>query len=406
MPLSAIRVGLHAALALALYLTLAPAALAQGPPTPGGPPPGANDACRSDQAPTPVVLVHGTFANRQEFFKLSPRLEAEGYCVYALNFGCTSGSFSCGRTRIEPSARELRDFIDDSVLSQSRSGKVSLVGHSQGGLMPRYYIRHLGGRSKVEDMISFSASNHGTDNPLAPFTVDCAACRQQSPYRGPFTERLNAGDETHGPVDYTQVQTRYDDVVIPYFSSYLAETGGPSSNGPRTRALNGPSTTNYCLQDRFPANASDHVSIAFDDQAYGPVLDALARRGPARPPAAADSVCARLGGDPGGGASGGRPACTITGTPRNDVLRGTPRDDVICAGSGNDVVRGEGGDDEVRGGPGNDTLRGDAGADDLLGEGGNDAINSSDGVRGNDSTDGGAGTDACGGDFGDGRASC
>ena len=187
---------------------LAPSALAQGGGSPPPPPPGANDACTAGQDPTPVVLVHGTFSNRGQFLKFSPQLEAQGYCVFALNYGCTaSSSFSCGRGPIERSARQLRDFINNKVLPQSRSGRVSILGHSQGGLMPRYYIKFLGGRTKVADMVSISASNHGTDNPLAPFSMDCAACFQQSPYRGAFTERVNTGDETLGPIDYTQIQT-------------------------------------------------------------------------------------------------------------------------------------------------------------------------------------------------------
>ncbi len=398
-------------LALVLGAALAPSAFAQGGSAPSSPPRVANDRCRADQAPTPVVLVHGTFANRGEFFKLTPRLETAGYCVYALNFGCTDNSGSCGRARIEASARELKAFIDRRVLPQSRSGKVSIVGHSQGGLLPRYYIKYLGGQSKVTDMISLSPPNHGTDNPLAPFSQNCPACRQQAPYRSAFTERINAGDETRGSIAYTQVQTRYDDVVFPYFSAFLADDRGPSSNGPRTVRLNGPRTTNYCLQDQFPTNTSDHLSIVFDDQAYVPVLDALRRSGPARPPTRPDSVCAKLGGDPGGGGSGsggsgGRPRCTIRGSADNDVLIGTPRDDVICAGAGNDVVRGGDGDDTVYGGSGNDTVRGDAGSDRLFGESGDDAVNSSDVVRGNDSINGGSGRDDCNGDFGDGQANC
>ena len=43
------------------------------------------------------------------------------------------------------------------------------------------------------------------------------------------------------------------------------------------------------------------------------------------------------------------PACTLTGTPGNDVLTGTPGDDVIC---------GLGGNDRISGGAGNDTLLG------------------------------------------------
>jgi hypothetical protein len=50
------------------------------------------------------------------------------------------------------------------------------------------------------------------------------------------------------------------------------------------------------------------------------------------------------------------PACTITGTPRNDRLGGTPGDDVICGLGGDDVMWGAGGEDVFIGGPGRDTV--------------------------------------------------
>lgn len=396
----------------ALMGVLAPSAIA-GASGGSPPPPGANDACRPGQDPTPVVLVHGTLSNRGQFIKFAPQLEAAGYCTFALNYGSVDSSPSDGRAPIERSARELRTFINNKVLPQSRSGEVSILGHSQGGLMPRYYIKFLGGRSKVRDMVSISPSNHGTDNPLAPFSRDCAACLQQFPYMSAFTRQVNEGDETPGGIDYTQIQTRFDDVVIPYFSAFLAEDAENNYNGPQTKRLNGPRTANVCLQDRFVANTDDHLSITFSDQALIVIEEALGRDGPARI-VRPDAVCAKLGGDPGGGGSGGsggggsagRPACTISGTPGNDVLTGTRGDDVICAGGGNDVVRADDGDDVVYGGTGNDTLRGDGGGDSLFGEGGGDAVNSSDGVRGNDSVNGGADNDACNGDQRDARTAC
>ena len=398
----------------ALMGALAPSAFAQSSISRPPPPPEANDDCRPGQDRTPVVLVHGTFSNRGQFNKFSPQLEASGHCVFALNYGCSGPTFSCGRGPIERSARQLRDFVNGKVLPQSRSGKVSILGHSQGGLMPRFYIKFLGGRTKVKDMVSISASNHGTDNPLAPFSRECPACLQQSPYMNDFTKRINNPDETIGAIDYTQIQTRFDDVVFPYFSAFLADDPATNYNGPRTRRLNGPRTANVCLQDRFVANTDDHLSITFSDQALAVIREALDRDGPARV-VRPDSICAKLGGDPGGGGGGpdgsgegsnDRPGCTITGTSGNDVLRGTSGDDVICAGSGTDVVRGGGGDDTVFGGGGGDTLRGDSGSDRLFGESGGDAVNSSDRVRGNDSVNGGADHDACNGDFGDGQASC
>jgi triacylglycerol lipase len=398
------------AVLVAACAALAPPALAQGTSSNPPPPPGSNDACRPDQDPTPLVLVHGTLASRQEFFFTAPQLEAAHFCTFALNYGGCTQFGSCGRGRIQDSAAELRRFIDRTVLPHSRTGKVSILGHSQGGLMPRYYLKFLGGRTKVRDMVSFSGSNHGTNNPLAPFGPrgGCFACLQQFPYQGAFPRQVNAGDETLAGIDYTQIQTRFDDTVIPYFSAYLAERPG-TPNGPRTTRLNGPNTTNFCLQDQYPLDVSEHNDIESDTNAIGVAIDALRRAGPAAKPDRPDSVCARLGGDPGGGrsANGQRPPCTIRGTGGDDVLLGTNDDDVICAGGGDDVVRGRGGNDYVYGGDGNDTLRGDAGADHLFGEGGADTVNSSDGVRGNDSVDGGAGSrDVCNGDPGDRRSAC
>jgi hypothetical protein len=86
---------------------------------------------------------------------------------------------------------------------------------------------------------------------------------------------------------------------------------------------------------------------------------------------------------------GGR-ACTITGTPGNDVLTGTPGRDVICGLAGDDVITGLAGNDLLVGGPGNDRIAGGAGNDIVNGQDGNDVV---DGTTGNDVLYGGAGND-------------
>jgi Ca2+-binding RTX toxin-like protein len=67
-------------------------------------------------------------------------------------------------------------------------------------------------------------------------------------------------------------------------------------------------------------------------------------------------------------------ACTITGTPGNDVLTGTAGPDRICALGGNDRVFGRGGDDRIVLGPGRDRAFGGAGRDVILGGRGPDRI--------------------------------
>lgn len=248
----------------------------------GPPPPGANDpSCRpSRRHPVPVVLVHGTFEDMaQNWALLSPRLRARGYCVYALNYG------DRGTGPIQRSARELDVFVD-RVLRLTGARKVSIVGHSQGGMMPRYWIKFLGGGSKVDDLIGLAPSNHGTelnsatrldadpaDWGLPASTPDpdalCRACAQQRAGSA-FLRRLNRGDETPGRISYTVVATRYDEIIIPYTRCFLR--GSP----PRL-------TRNVTLQRYDPANTAIHQTVYNDPDAVRLVFDALSRRGPARP---------------------------------------------------------------------------------------------------------------------------
>jgi len=293
-------------------------------PSPGAPPMGSNDyqCVPTESRPNPVVLVHGTFEDRNFSWSfVSPMLKDMGYCVYAINYG------NNGTIPIRDSAKELRTFIngvlDAPGTAQAReagvtgAGKVSIVAHSQGGLMSRVYLKEEGGLGKVEDLVSLAASNHGTDNELArPAEASgCESCVQQFPYeRSPrgndFTEEVNAGDETPGDISYTQINTRFDDVVFPYFSAFLAESG--SRNGPRTTELNGSETTNFCLQDQFPADTTDHVGTQYDPFTFQVIVDALANDGPADEPDRPDSVCAPTaerggsGGDDDRGGNGNR----------------------------------------------------------------------------------------------------
>jgi len=247
-------------------LAFYPAAAAAETPSP----PGANVACTPTAAhPHPVVLVHGTFGNRFDSWQLfSPALKAAGYCVYALDYGAYNGSGVFGIYGVGPierSARQLADFVR-SVRTRTGAAKVDIVGHSQGGMMPRYFIKNLGGASVVDDLVGLAPSNHGTSNPLAPPAgFACPACAQQATGSS-FLRQLNGGDESPGPVSYTNVVTRYDEVVIPYTSGYLAPD---------------PAVTNVTLQSKCPDDTTEHLRIIYDSVALQITMDALERSGPA-----------------------------------------------------------------------------------------------------------------------------
>lgn len=62
---------------------------------------------------------------------------------------------------IDKSAEQLQVFVD-KVLAATGAAKADLVGHSQGGLMPRYYLKFLGGAAKVNTFVGIAPDNHGT----------------------------------------------------------------------------------------------------------------------------------------------------------------------------------------------------------------------------------------------------
>jgi triacylglycerol esterase/lipase EstA (alpha/beta hydrolase family) len=267
----AVLLALAALLALATTTAPAGAAWASGAPAaiadllPAASPAGANDfTCRPSAAhPAPVVLVHGTFESAADNWALvSPQIKAAGYCVFALDYG------DRGTGDITTSAGQLARFVD-VVLGATGARRVSLVGHSQGGMMPRWYLKFLGGAAKVDDLVGLAPSNHGTTNPGAFVTgaTFCPACDQQRAGSA-FLQQLNAGDETPGDVSYTSIETRYDEVVTPFTSAFLAP---------------GPNTANVLLQDACPAEVVDHQFIPDSALALRWTLQALGRPGPADP---------------------------------------------------------------------------------------------------------------------------
>jgi triacylglycerol esterase/lipase EstA (alpha/beta hydrolase family) len=228
---------------------------------------GANNfSCRPSQAhPFPVVLVHGTFGNASDFGVLSPQLSGAGYCVFALNYGCQAGQqLVCGTAPIEDSAAQLSAFVD-RVLSATGAAKVDLVGHSQGGMMPRYYTKFLNGAAKVDRLIGLAPSNHGTTldglqnlaGALAG-AVGCDACVEQLAGSA-FLTRLNAGGDTVAGVRYTVIESRFDEVVTPFTSAFLS----------------GSAVTNILLQDHCAADFTGHLNIINDPNAIGWVQNAL-----------------------------------------------------------------------------------------------------------------------------------
>ena len=264
-----------AALLLAAAVALVPATAATAAPTadarPGS---GWNDyTCKPSAAhPRPVVLVHGTFGNSVDnWLGLAPYLKNRGYCVFSLDYGQLPGvPLFHGLGPVEKSAEQLAAHVD-KVLAATGATETDLVGHSQGGMMPRYYLRFLGGAAKVNALVGIAPSNHGTTLsgltrllPYFPGAEDLLnehtpALADQVVGSDVLT-KLNAGGDTVPGVRYTVLATKYDEVVTPY----------------RSQFLDGPGVRNVVLQDLCPLDLSEHLAIGLLDRiAFHEVTNAL-----------------------------------------------------------------------------------------------------------------------------------
>lgn len=270
-----------------LGMTLAPAGAGKQLPVPysflpnalfGGSPeadaPGTNDfSCKPTAAhPRPVVLVHGTMGNRATNWQTyGPLLKNNGYCVFALTYGAVPGapfpvSALGGMNRMESSAAELKAFVA-RVLKATGARQVDLIGHSQGTLMPNYWLKFLGGAGKVHTYISLAPLWHGTGIAQTPapfaayapadFTLPfCEACTQMGTGSA-FLKKMRAGGVAVPGVRYVNIMTKYDQLVIPYTSG--SEAG----------------MKNIVLQDRCAQDYSEHFEIAADRNATVLVLNSL-----------------------------------------------------------------------------------------------------------------------------------
>jgi triacylglycerol lipase len=218
----------------------------------------------------PLLLVHGTFTYGQEQWSWNyvPYLTDLGYDVCVVTY-------------------PDRGFIDQQVSAEyvvhavrsiaARSGrKVDMVGHSQGGSMPRWAIRWWPGlHDLIDDFVMLAAPNHGTSSrgSLAQAGVQMPEAFWQFSPESNFNRALNSGDETPGAISYTSIYTLFDELVQPQYPEFTSGLDRDRHN---------PKVANILIQDVCPGRPVDHLSIGLADEMVALlVLDALSNAGPA-----------------------------------------------------------------------------------------------------------------------------
>jgi len=227
----------------------------------------------------PVLLVPGTSLNPSTDYGYGwePALGKLGwpYCAVTLP-GNAMGDVQLAGEYVVYAIR---------TMYAAYGGPIDIVGHSQGGMVPRWALRFWPDtRAMVDDLVGLSPSNHGTLDAIPACAQSCAPAFWQQRSDAAFIAALNSAQETFPGISYTDIYTNTDEVVVPNF--------GPAASS--SLSGGGGSITNVAIQSVCPADLTEHLGIGiYDNTAYQLALDALTHPGPADPSRVASTTCLR-----------------------------------------------------------------------------------------------------------------
>lgn len=220
----------------------------------------------SSRCPWPVILLHGTGATPGAFELLGEELRAAGWAVFAPAYGHRATD------SLEQSVAQIDAYIR-AVLQVTGAAKAVIVGHSQGGLLARWWAECMGGAQLARHIITLSAPHQGTTrggilsqtlssqwaNKLLDTAIDriFGAAGTQQIQGSAFLEVLRQTPPSG--VGYTCIATHFDSVVQPPESAFLDATGSSQ-------------VRNIWVQEVNPRAAVTH-----DEMTFHPIVRELVR---------------------------------------------------------------------------------------------------------------------------------
>lgn len=165
----------------------------------------------------PILFIHGYNPDTGGWNSMISSFKQAGWPGSAGSYYLNDWYYNWSQSNIT-TASAISTKVNE-ILSKTGRTKVDLISHSMGSLSARYYVKNLGGGTKVDDFVSLGGLNHGTSSfKLSLPGIGCSGtptpCNEMVE-DSTFLTSLNAGDETPGPVWYMTVAADCDPVVSP-----------------------------------------------------------------------------------------------------------------------------------------------------------------------------------------------
>ncbi|KAF9272596.1 hypothetical protein BGZ68_002288, partial [Mortierella alpina] len=225
----------------------------------------------TDAHPYPVVLLHGLGGISFEWSFIAGRLALEGYCTFPLDYGHVPGiPILGGLDDIKKSGPVVAEFVD-RILAATGAPKVDIVGHSEGSLLMREYMKFNNGRAKTHSVVGIGSLAYGSSlyglidylyqfglaDPLTKIVSPlCKACTQVV-IHSDFLAELNADGDAFPDINYLMITSKTDELVTPYSNGFLRTTG--------------PNVHNVATQDLCGFDNQGHISQAYDPIVYNAI---------------------------------------------------------------------------------------------------------------------------------------
>ncbi|MGN6203221.1 MAG: lipase family alpha/beta hydrolase [Solirubrobacterales bacterium] len=168
----------------------------------------------SSMAHDPILFVHGWSESASLWNTMIGRFEKDGYAKSALS----AYSYNTATSNKTLAETEVKSRVETLLKNNPGATKVDIIAHSMGSLNTRWYIKFVGGESKVDDWVSLGGPNHGTETANTCSQTSCVEMRVGST----FLKELNATDETPGAVNYGTWWSPCDEIINPDESVVLS----------------------------------------------------------------------------------------------------------------------------------------------------------------------------------------
>jgi triacylglycerol esterase/lipase EstA (alpha/beta hydrolase family) len=172
----------------------------------------------------PIIIVHGITDTAYGSGTIARSLRRDGWTVYTITMPMQ------GLAGVRDGAAALARKVEQ-VRAATGAEDVDLVGHSQGGLMIRWYAKFLGGAQHIGRAITLATPHNGVSGPYGPLADIVRGAGLERMFstglvellrNSPEMRALNAGDPTPDEVAWTSIySTDADGIVYPANSPIL-----------------------------------------------------------------------------------------------------------------------------------------------------------------------------------------